>query len=1126
MRKPRHEETRKERRLVTILFADLSGFTALSENLDPEELSDSLNICFEILNRIITDHEGTIHKYEGDSVLAIFGLPHAHEDDPERAVKAALQMMDRIPEINKALSTKLNTACELGLHMGINIGTVFAGTIGSKEKKEYTIIGEAVNMASRLMDAADDGEIFVSGRVFRQTRYLFEYRPLQPIQVKGIGKPVHVFKPLKVKDNPDPKRGIEGFHSKMVGRDQEFAMLSSKVQNLYKQRKGGVVFVLGEAGIGKSRLYDELKKHIIADKLPINIIEGRCLSYGEMITYFPLLEILKKIFGISDQDPMDAIKQKILSTCEELLLKKNKEITPYILYLFSIPLPQELKEKVKHLDAEGLNLQTSVALKTLLKAVAEKNPVLMVIEDYHWIDAASLDLLKFIFDTSDTDPLLLLCLSRIERESEAHKVKESFKKHLADDFAEVELPVLSNEASQQLTENLLKLSGLTAGVQKEILAKAEGNPLFLEEIIRSLIDKGFLVYESGVWKASKDLTIAGIPDSIQEIIATRIDHLDPDLKVLLQKAAVIGRSFLVSLLERLIRVDSLMMSVHLATLEELEYIRLLAKEPELEYIFKHPLVQEVAYSSLPKKNRTELHGYVAKIIEQTLSDRIDEFTELLALHYTNSDDKNKAIEWLEKASFHAKERYANEEAIKYFEKVVSTVDELVEATDQHKWIYLKAYESLGDIHAIRGDYDAAIDAYKSMVQGTEDMVVRARARRKSARVHWHQSNFADALKTLDTAIKTLSGDSVDVLIEQAEIYLLRGAIYEVQGSIPDAQQAIEEALSIVEKVAMNDPVKKIRANAYISLGGIFRNHGNYDKAIEMYEHSKALLEELNDKQVIGNVTYLLGIVYHMKGDFKKAIDLNEESLAILEQIGDKKNIGHTCNNLGIMYSYLDERQKSLDFHRKALRISLEVGDKRGEGMAYSNLAISYLDADEYEKAHEHFHKYLKIAEHIGDKMGISAAFGNLAILYLRTKEYDKAEQHLLRAEKIIKELGNKQLLATAYTYLAEIKRLKHDPPEQALDYLNQAWALAHEIGNKAGQADCAFNYAKIYATTGDLKESEEYMEQASELFTDLGRIRLLQDAYKDYAKILKGIGETKRAAVYTKKAKELNKKSK
>ena len=1126
MKQPPQEETQKERRLVTILFADLSGFTALSEGLDPEELSDALNVCFEILNRIITGHGGTIHKYEGDSVLAIFGLPHAHEDDPERGVKAALEMMERIPEINKALSTKLNTPCDLGLHMGINLGTVFAGAIGSKEKKEYTIIGEAVNMASRLMNAADNGEIFVSARVFRQTRYLFEYESLKPIQVKGISKPVHVFKPLEVKDKPDPKRGIKGFQSVMVGRDKEFALLCKKVQDLYKKKKGGVVFVLGAAGIGKSRLYDELKKHTIAEKMSINIIEGRCLSYGEMITYFPVLEVLKKLFGISDPDSMDTIKEKILSTCLELLPGKNKEVAPYILYLFSIPVPQEFKEKVKHLDAEGLNLQISVALKDLLKAAAKKSPLLMVIEDYHWIDSASLDLLRFIFDTSDDDPLLLLCLSRIERESEGHNVKKFFRENLGDSFAEIELRMLSNEASRQLTENILKLSGLTPNVQKQMLAKAEGNPLFLEEIIRSLIDEGFLVYESGIWKASEDLTIAGIPDSIQEIIATRIDLLEPDLKVVLQKAAVIGRSFLVPLLERLTKVDSLMMSVHLATLEELEYIRLLTKEPELEYIFKHPMVREVTYNSLPKKNRREMHGQVAKLIEKLLSERIDEFTELLAHHYTNSDDQDMAIEWLEKAGFHAKERYANEEAIKYFEKVVSVINGSAKATDHYKCIQLKTYEALGDIHAIRGDYDKAIEAFTAITKQNKDTIMSVRAQRKSARVYWHQSNLIDALDTLDKALKELSGDSVDSLIEQAEIYLLQGAVYEVQGAIGDAQKAAEKALSIVEKVGMNDRVKKIRATVYSSLGAVFRNHSDYGKAIEMYEQSKVLLEELNDKQVMGNVTYLLGIVYHMKGDSKKAIDLNEQSLAILEQIGDKKNIGRTCNNLGIMYSHLDQSQKSLDFHRKSLRISLEIGDKRGEGMAYSNLAQFHLGKGEHDQAHEFFQKYLKIAEHIGDKTNISAALGNLAILYIHSKEFDKAEEYLLRAVKIFKQLGNKQMLITAYNHLANVKRLKGESFEEALDYLDKGWALVNEIGSKSDMAECAFAYAQIYAVMQDIEKAEEYMEQAARLMTELGRVALLNDSYEKYAKILKDIGEIKLAALYNKKAKALDKKSK
>ena len=266
-----------------------------------------------------------------------------------------------------------------------------------------------------------------------------------------------------------------------------------------------------------------------------------------------------------------------------------------------------------------------------------------------------------------------------------------------------------------------------------------------------------------------------------------------------------------------------MMSVHLATLEELEYINLLTKEPELEYIFKHPMVQEVSYNSLPKKNRRQLHGQVAALIQEILADRLEEFTDLIAHHYTNSDQKDKAVEWLEKAGIHAKDRDANDEAIKYFEKLISFIENLSDISDRHKWIQLKAYETLGDITAIRGAYDRSIEAYRVMVEISDDIIVHARAQRKIARVYWHQSIFQDALDTLDKALKILTGKTDDVLIEQAEIFLLRAAVQEILGAMPEAQQAAEKALSIVEKIGVNNRVKKIRATAFISLGAIYRN---------------------------------------------------------------------------------------------------------------------------------------------------------------------------------------------------------------------------------------------------------------------------------------------------------------
>jgi class 3 adenylate cyclase/tetratricopeptide (TPR) repeat protein len=1123
MKKAKSPKDQKERRLVTILFADLSGFTAFSQTLDPEELSDAINVCFEQLNRIITKHGGTIHKYEGDSVIAIFGLPHAHEDDPERGIKATLEMMDYMPEINKILSSKLKTACDLGLHAGINLGTVFAGEIGSKEKKEYTIIGEAVNLASRLKDTAERDEILVSGRIFRQTRYLFEYKPLQPITVKGISKPVRIYKPIKIKKKPDPKRGVEGLYSLLVGREKEFKLLCKEIETLHKQKKGGIVYILGEAGIGKSRLLEELKSHITSKKIPITVLEGHCLSYGETLTYFPILEILKQLLNITDQDSAETIQNNILNKITALLPDTFKEIVPYIGYLFSIPLPLEFEEKIKYLDAENLKLRIFVALKNLLVSSSLKKPILMIVEDYHWIDTASLEFLKFFLGVPESiPPLLILCPSRAEKESEGYRLKEHLKEQLGDRFNQVKLQPLSIEVTQQLADNLLTLSGLPSDIKGDILSKADGNPFYLEEILRSLIDHGYLVNESGVWKTTPQFSMSDIPDTIQGIIVARLDRLESDLKNLLQQAAVIGRSFLIHILERLTNITSLMMSLHLATLEEFEYIRLLTKDPELEYIFKHPLVQEVAYNSLPKKYRKQLHRQVAEIIEKLLHHRLDEFTEILAHHYAHSDAYDKAVEWLKKAGVRAKERYANEEAIKYFQKLISILDELKDSSPSSLLSQQKAYEALGDIHSLKGAYAEAIENYDAMFKISKDILSQATAKRKKANVYTHQSKFDDALQILDDAKKMIKDKSPQVVLEQAEIYQLRGSIYEVKGLTSEAQKEIETALGLIEKVKPSNQLKMVKAYGFSNLGGVFRSRGDYDKAIEMYNKSRTLLQELHNKRGIANTTYQLGIVYHLKGDYQKAIEFNKQGLVILEEIGDKKGIAHTSGNLGIMYSYLGDYAKALEYHQKNLTISEEIGDQRGVGMASSNLAKLYLMDGNPTKAQVHFQKYLDISEEIGDKVGTSAALGNLAILFLRTNKLDKAEEYLLRSEQILKELGNKQLLIIAYTHLAEVQLQRKVSFKKALEFTKKGWSLAEEIGSKPGKADCFLMYSKIYAAKKEFPKAEENLNNAIKLFTEVGRMRTVISAYHEYGQILNDVGQTKKAQMYIKKAKEID----
>lgn len=1060
-----------ERRLLTILFADLSGFTSISQTLDPEDLREVIDICFETLNRVITRHGGTIHKYEGDLVIALFGLPVAHEDDPERAVKAALEMVAQMPAVNNVLGKKVKMTSEIDLHIGINIGIVFAGEIGSTDKKEYTVIGDAVNFASRLKDVAQRGEILVSERLFRLTRYLFEYGPLSRHSLKGFSEPVNVFKPIRTKSSPSPKRGIAGLTSTMIERDTEFALLTKRIEKLCAEKKSSVVYIFGEAGIGKSRLLSELKIHIDTKHLPLAVLEGRCLSYGDTLAYFPFLCILKELCRITDQDSSSACKTKISDTVYKFFPDNYKEVLPYVGFLFSLQLSPELDEKVKYLDPQNLKLQIFVAVKNLIKAASREQPMLLVIEDYHWIDSTSLELLEFILGSLMPVPLMLICLSRPDKETAGYLLSRHLKKQYGEDFQEVVLRPLSSDASGRLADNLLSMSMLLPDAKERILSKAEGNPFYLEEILRSLIDRGFLVFEDGAWKATTQLAVPDIPDTVQEVIATRLDKLEPELKDLLQKAAVIGRSFYIRVLESLTGVDNLMISLHLATLEEFEYIRPQTREPELEYVFKHPLLQEVIYHSLPKKKRGELHGQVAEIVVALYHHRLEEMGDILAYHYANSDNAEKAIEWLRKAGLRAKTRHANDEAIKYFKRIVSTVEETV-ADDKSETTLaaqLDAYENLGDIYRLQGLYPSAIQAYRNLYCNTDNTSIKASSAYKTANVYCDQGDYDNAVKELTDAEK------------------------------------LSPAGSILE-------VKCLDLRAFM-----LRMHGNLNQAEEIYQKSIKLLESLGDRHELAGSLNQLGIICHIRGDYKKAIEYNQQAMAIFEEIGDMQRQSRLIGNLGVTYAHLGEIDKALECHQKNLEIAERIGDKRAVGIANNNISRIYIHKRDYIRAQTHLEKVRKISEEIGDRVLLSAAIGNLAIIHRSTGDLEKAEENLLEAERVLNEVDNKELLVVTYQQLAEVQLAKKKNIEKTLEYVDKAIALANTIGSKSAIAECHQLYSIIYGTHRDFVKAEENIERAGKLFNEIGKVDTHETMLREYAQLLRSIGEIDRAETILRK---------
>jgi len=620
------------------------------------------------------------------------------------------------------------------------------------------------------------------------------------------------------------------------------------------------------------------------------------------------------------------------------------------------------------------------------------------------------------------------------------------------------------------------MSNLSADAKNRILSKAEGNPFFLEEILRSQIDRGLLVFESGTWKATKQLAVSDIPDTIQEIIATRLDKLEPELKSLLQKAAVIGRSFFIRVLENIAGIDSLMISLHLATLEEFEFVKQIAREPEHEYVFKHPLIQEVAYHSLPKKYRCEMHRQVAETIERLYHPRIDEFSDILAHHYAHSDNTAKAIEWLEKAGSRAKARYANEEAIKYFQMLISITEDAKAMRGSSASARLDAYENLGDIYRLRAEYQLAIQAYENLYQKGDNKTVSANAAYKIANVYSDQSDFDNASKKL-----------VD-----AENLVPAGSILQV---------------------------KCLNLRAFI-----LRMHGDLDQAEGIYLRSIKLLAGLGDKQELAYSFNQLGVVYHVRGDYDKAIDFNQRALTILEQLGDKQGLNRLIGNIGVTYAQRGDFDRALACQQKNLAIAEEIGDKRVVGLANNNLSRIYIQRQEYSKAEACLQKAREISVQIGDNLLLSAALGNLAILYRSTGQLDTAEENLLQVEAILSRLHNKELLIVTYQQLTQVQLAKGKAVDKALAYLDKAMPLAETVGFKYAIAECHQLYTMIYTRLGEFVKAEEHVERAGNLYIEIGKRDTYLKFLQAYAEDLESMGEKDRASLFYRKAQAVEKK--
>ncbi len=891
----------EERKVVTVLFADVTGSTDLGERLDPERMRDVLATFFAAMREEIEAEGGTVEKFIGDAVMAAFGVPAAHEDDPARAVRAAFRMLERLGGVNEELAAAFGVT--LQIRIGVNTGEVLAAT--DPAPGEPMVTGDAVNTAARLQSAADPGSILVSERTAHSVRG-FRFEEHAPLKLKGKAEPVLALVATPAESDA-PERGILGLQAPMVGRGREMDVLRALLESVSEERRPHLVTIYGEPGVGKSRLTREFLEWAgRRDPAPV-ALGGRCLPYGDGITYWPLAEILKGAAGVQDTDPPEIALAKVRETGHRLLasVADPSRATAALAYTMGLEDPEI---RISDLEPKQVRAEAHTAWRAFFSSMAATAPLLVVIEDIHWADTALLDLVEELAERVEGG-VLFICPSRPELTAGRPTWGGGRR-----NFSTVALDPLTERESEHLIRALLDIDDLPDHVRRQILTRAEGNPFFLEEIIRQLIDSGIVSHEGGRWRAAEGAGAVVIPDTVQGVLAARIDLLDPPHKRVLQAAAVVGRTFWPGPVARLLNGEAKDMDLALAELEDRDLVRsrvasAVAGQPE--FIFKHVLTRDVAYETLPRRERADAHTAVGAWIEETVGDRVREFLELLAHHYLSAyraarDDartrpdeveplRTKAFDYVLRASHDARSKLALRRAQRLGEQAIDLAARPLELS--------LAQEAYADacFNEYRGDeawhaFVAAVHAELGAGDAGDPLrVAYLCARAVDLPARWPGSmrtslDEATVRGYLDMGIAHLPpGDSV------AGVRL--GAVRSAWPfAFPDLELSREE-LEEFETSGLEASDAAIRLGAYDlasaaldAAAAAALSQGWYGRALRIEERRIPLGPSLGDPLELGDMYAMLGWCSAETGNWRDMVRLSREGIEAIGNRADNASV--------------------------------------------------------------------------------------------------------------------------------------------------------------------------------------------------------------------------------------------
>ena len=1050
-----------ERKHATVLFSDLGDYSALTEKLDPEEVKEIMSLIFREIARLAKSYDGTIERFFGDEVLILFGVPKAHEDDPIRAIRAAIEINALIDRQSARFAEKIGRP--LAMHIGINTGLVVTGD-EYIEKGRHGLTGDAINLGARLGRLSKPGEILVGSETYRQAMHYFEFESLEAIKIKGKAEPIQIYKVLSHREQPPAFHNTQGARADLIGRDQELAVLEQAVQQLLKGQ-GSIVSICGDAGTGKSRLIREFRGRLDPDEIRWH--EGHAYGYTQNTPYYPLIDLLTRAFELKEGDAPERMQRKIESGLAYLLGEGNRAAA-YIGGLFSLSYPDSAKG-----SPEFWKFRLHASIKEMVSALAKQGPTVICFEDLHWADPSFIELLTNILKYLDHS-ILFVCVYR-----SSFQLFNTYQHHLNSAYREIRLQDLSATDAQAMLRSLLKSENIPVELMEFVENKAEGNPFYLEEVVNSLIESQILTRANGEWKLTRSLGEADIPSSINSVLTARIDRLPKDVKRVLQEASVIGRAFFYEILKT---VSDLKAPIddYLTGLEQLDLIRVRAKGPNREYIFKHALTREVVYNGILIKERQAIHERIGIAIETLFKNRLAEFYETLAYHFSHSRNVRKAVYYLMLSGEKNLRRYALDESYKFYEDVYKILSEKTSKTNEEKRLLIDLLIKWSFVFFWRADYAGLMEtlgAQKALVDSLQDREMQgmfyaslgfafgqigrsresyeyllkalkfcqeAKNERYTAFCCSWLTQACEELGLLEDAIvfgkqgqkiaKQLPWD----LILFNETHVWMAVAYYYRGECREIEKVVNAFLEKGEETS--EP--HLTSNGYIFKGMMYQIAGDYAQSIKEFEEAIRLSK---DPMILYNGNMMLGLSYLSLGMAQEAEDKLNDLLFLTRHLATwvrkpqskmllnavraaKGNLSRSIKNLHRMQAHFSENGQrfslaSTEFILGNIYFQM-IQNKAPKDFEVIVKNIGFLIKTipfAAKKAEHHYRAAIQTAKEIGAKGVLGQSYLDLGRLYKIKGRTDDARHHISDAIKIFEECGSHAFLEQARGVLESLR---------------------------------------------------------------------------------------------------------